>query len=218
MNDNESTTQNGTGASTDDQHLATDGGEDTLFITAGRSSQGTDRRLHTDADCHNLETASTVREAIAIERERHEVCKRCRGVVSRETDYDFSYQRALRAAAEDGDEQVRTDGGRKQCVVCAHPYDRDAHDRCPNCDHSTLEEFATDGGLPDTVYVTNGLGNCPKTVHLFQDCVRAKKAKNVYEKDPATLFDDIEICENCKRLRDGRGGQQQAVADGGASE
>ena len=41
------------------------------------------------------------------------------------------------------------DGGRKQCVVCAHPYDREEHDRCPNCEHASLDEFDADGGDDD---------------------------------------------------------------------
>lgn len=47
---------------------------------------------------------------------------------------------------EEPDDEIRTDGGREQCIVCAHPYDRDEHDRCPACGNSTLDEFATDGG------------------------------------------------------------------------
>lgn len=29
----------------------------------------------------------------------------------------------------------------EQCVVCAHPYDREENDHCPNCENSSLEDF-----------------------------------------------------------------------------
>jgi len=44
------------------------------------------------------------------------------------------------------DGEVRADGGREQCLSCGHPYDRDEHDRCPNCQNGSLDEYATDGG------------------------------------------------------------------------
>jgi len=28
-----------------------------------------------------------------------------------------------------------------KCLSCGHAYDRDAHERCPNCRHASLEEF-----------------------------------------------------------------------------
>lgn len=67
-------------------------------------------------------------------------------------DVEVLHHRESQFPSDDGDEDgsatktIVADGGREQCVVCAHQYDRSEHDHCPNCQNSGLDEFATDGG------------------------------------------------------------------------
>jgi hypothetical protein len=55
-------------------------------------------------------------------------------------------------------DRLATDGGREQCVVCAHTYDREEHDQCPNCQNATLGDFDDDDDDPlaGAVLATDG--------------------------------------------------------------
>jgi transcriptional regulator with XRE-family HTH domain len=164
----------------------------TYYVATNRHGQK--RTFHTDRDCPALDRATGVRTRDRESIPDEQTCVRCRDEAYwNQGGSDWSYQNALREAADDEESELVTDGG----TVLA----------CPNCDSARLTTVQHNlwGGEP-AGEGSHYCKDCNTHVDPVEresyrsDSPRRGLAKRLADADPDDLVTDggtITVCPEC---------------------